>query len=862
MNRFWLFIIGLLVALTGRASVWFSVNLDKKTCAAMTAAYLTESVTEGMNEESVKKILDHYSSAEVATAGIFSSKWLDRQAMENAGLFSTEENFYYKRIYTMVSTKIMPKIIDVAALMIKYPENAIYWGPYLYKVCQQTKQLCMIFETVVSNGRLSFQDVVFLAVSDDLKPLFDLASLGDVDWEKVWDRLADFGSSITKEDLEEDLNDLMTAGGAIASAGGAVLDSVWANSSKVGTILHSKPKEIIDQYYKFKDMYETFSNPDNIKNLLMQQIISTDSTGVVNLFQVDNYNITSYVSDYIHELQGQYYTQRWYIYRRDSGSEHVCSYSPSTSTYDMAYGSEWYRVNTDNPGYVYTQEDYENSLSNSERYAGWSRERCNQLNVSGGEYRYDFYNSITWTRVLGSGGGNRGIAYAHYIDVYKTWNVEEEVYEELFDSQYDVEEAIQARFNAKLQELNCNEEGKHYYLGKDAKHYYSAADEKKMQGCATVSFQMECDEEAQLGEGGFSWKESADQYNALDEDSKRYAMESTLSGSADYSQVDAEIQKWNEYVLSLQSQIDVLDAENDDLLDQIASASIEEAAGLRVQYNANRSQIDDLSPQLSAAKDSLTAYQNMKQEITDDYADERDGTYRIPAVMHELESAYSISWSDEGSWQGWSFVRHGHMPNVQGELTFKADLSVESPEKWLINFWGIRLFRIRRAVLAVHWTLKADYNSSSIVETMELDNSLSDEEKASQVNQRLRELMKEHPGCSIEPSYAYSKQVEIPQDEDAVHLLWVNDRLKIARDVDYRLSKIYAQLTLVEKFMRSRESVLDCLKHTLGVRVLNAYGRTRVGNKSFRRWRRSAAAAAAGTSIADVLADDTGDDDI
>ena len=167
----------------------------------MTAAYATEAATEAMNDESVQKILDHYTSAEVATAGIFASKWLDRKALQNAGLFdNAEENFYYRRIYTMVSARIMPKIIDVATLMIKYPEKAMYWGPYLFRVCEQTKQLCMIFETVVANGKLTFQDVAFLAINDNLKDLFDLTKLGEVDWKNLWDKLSDFGSGGWSDD--------------------------------------------------------------------------------------------------------------------------------------------------------------------------------------------------------------------------------------------------------------------------------------------------------------------------------------------------------------------------------------------------------------------------------------------------------------------------------------------------------------------------------------------------------------------------------------------------------------------------------------------------------------------------------------
>ena len=852
MCRLLSFIAVLMLSIPTFAVGWASVNFDKKTTAAMVAAYATQTATEAMNDESVQKILDHYTSAEVATAGIFSSKWLDRKALENAGLFSNaEENFYYKRIYTMVSVKIMPKIIDVAALMIKHPEKAIYWGPYLFKVCEQTKQLCMIFETVVGNGKVTFQDIAFLAINDNLKGLFDLAKLGEVDWEAVWDHLTEFGSGITKEDLQDDLDGLMTAGGAIASAGGAVLDSVWTNSSKVGGILHMKPGEILNLYHEFKDMYETFSDPTNIKDLVMAQILSTDSTGVANLFTLDGYNITSYVSDYIKEMQGQYYTQRWYIYWQDSGSECVCSYAPPSDSESIINGPQWYRVSTSDQYYAYSASDYENSLRNSESYAGWSRSKCESLNASsGGAYRYNFYNYITSSRIYGSKSGKtKAFAYAHYIDVYKYWNNYEEVYEEVFDSQYDAVEAITARFNAKLQELNCNEEGKVYRIGKGSKNYYTAADEHKLKGCATVSFTMECEDNAKLGEGNFSWKENGDQRHALDEKSKQFAMESTLSGGADYTDVDNEISHWADLVTSYTQQIQDLKNKNDELLAQISRASVEEADALRAQYNANISQINSIQGNLDYAKTQLKNYQDLKQEMVDDYADERDGTYRIPAVMHELESAYNISWSDAGSWVGWSFIRHGNMPNINGELEFKADLSKERGES---HFLGIRY---HRAILAVHWTLTANYSSSEIVDYMEFDNNLSDAEKADKVNQRLHELMSEHPGCSIEANYAYSQPQDVGEDEKAIHLLWVCDRLAVARDVDYRLSKIYAQLVLVEKFMRTRETLLDYLKQTLGIYVLNGTGRTRLGGKSFRRWRRSATAAATGESIEDVLAD-------
>ena len=72
------------VATTLRAQ-YYSVNIDWKTAAAMQAAYATGAAAEGFYYEQVKDILDHYTAAEAAAAGIFSSKFLERRALTGAG---------------------------------------------------------------------------------------------------------------------------------------------------------------------------------------------------------------------------------------------------------------------------------------------------------------------------------------------------------------------------------------------------------------------------------------------------------------------------------------------------------------------------------------------------------------------------------------------------------------------------------------------------------------------------------------------------------------------------------------------------------------------------------------------------------
>ena len=85
-------------------------------------------------------ILKHYTAAEVAAAGIFSSKFLEHKALSELGIWSSStENYYYRRIYNMVARKIIPKTWVVAKMMLRSPQTALYWGSYLMKVCDDTK---------------------------------------------------------------------------------------------------------------------------------------------------------------------------------------------------------------------------------------------------------------------------------------------------------------------------------------------------------------------------------------------------------------------------------------------------------------------------------------------------------------------------------------------------------------------------------------------------------------------------------------------------------------------------------------------------------------------------------------------------
>ena len=80
----------------------------------------------------------------------------------------------------MVSAKIMPKIWTVGGMMLRNPQNALYWGSYLMKTCDDTKSLCMQFESVVTNSTLSFSDIAFLELNSNVA---DLLNLSELPWD-------------------------------------------------------------------------------------------------------------------------------------------------------------------------------------------------------------------------------------------------------------------------------------------------------------------------------------------------------------------------------------------------------------------------------------------------------------------------------------------------------------------------------------------------------------------------------------------------------------------------------------------------------------------------------------------------------
>ena len=782
---------------------YYSVNIDYRTVAEMSAAFNTEAATEMYYAEQIAKIRESYQAAEVAAAGIFASKFLDRKALTDLGLWtSSTENYYYRRIYNMVSAKIMPKIWTVAGMMLKNPQNALYWGTYLYKVCDETKNLCYQFESIVTNSSLSFRDIAFLEINQEIASILKLSELGNTDWKAILDNFSNISGNFSKENLKADIDNLYQMGVNLASAGaGNLAQSILEGSNFNGSI-GDKVGSIITIADNVSTLYNSLDQ--SVGNTLLGLVGGEE--GLANLFNLSNYNTTAWLTDYAREGMGQYYTQRWYIYRVDAGSVNLCDYYPPTDDNSILYGDHWYRIDTTDPNFYPTSAQREAALQNSEAHAGWSRSRVQQLNNSndGNTYTINYWsNAYILSK---SKSGQYAKAYAYEIHVTKSWYRKEEMYEDVFDSYTMDLNTFKAGLNARLTELNDNEEGYTYYLGSDSKRYYQTTNAQKLEGCETATISVTCHDGAKLGEGSTQYKCSSCG-GSVNQHTKQCVMATSVSEApVGTSEIDSQINDTQNHITQIQNQITALENENAELLKKISTSSVEDAARYRQQYNSNKDKISQLKSELATWQSQLKDLQQAKQEAIDGENAQTDDYYRIPAIMQDCKSAYNLTWNDGGSWSGNTFIRTASMPNINGVITFKATVSIARKPKY---FPGIK---IHRAIVQISWTLTTEYSDTQVVAVLNLDPDKSDQEKADEVNAKLAEVARSYPECDTSVEYAKSDPIETDDTDDTYHLLWSSDRLEIARDIDTRLTKIYADLVSLEKMMHYKHSIIDMLK--------------------------------------------------
>ena len=806
---------------------YYSVNYDKETVAAMATAFGAEAVAESYYNEQVGAILKHYNAAEVATAGIFAGKFLERKALTDLGLWnSSTENYYYRRIYNMVSHKIMPKIWTVAKMMLHSPQTALYWGSYLVKVCDDTKNLCMQFESVVTNSTLTFADIQFLEINREIAAILKLSDIGGVDWKAMLDDLAKVPGNFTMDNLTADIDNLYNMGVGLATSGMTNIGDALLQKSAFKEVFDGRVSKVINIYENYNDLFEQLDK--GVGNTLISMIGGKDN--VAGLFNLADYNLTSWMTDYMNEAKGQYYTQRWYIYRRDRGSETLCDYNPPTDDNSILKGDHWYRIDTKDPDFYPNSSQREAILQNSENHAGWSRAKVQQMNNQHDGYTYSISYYLSTYIISSKKKGQKQKAYAYHITVTKSWNREETVYEDVFDSYSMDLNTFKAQLQARLSEYNDNEEGYTYYIGSDTRNYYQTTDAAKLKGCESVTISVTCSDGVTLGQGTTQYK-CRECGKSLNAHSKECAMKTSVTeGNLDLSELDKMQQEADSKVTMLQAQIGQLETENKELLRKIANASVEDAATYRQQYNANKTQIDKLNGELATWQQKQQEIAQAKEEAGRDNDVATDDYYRIPAIMNDCKTAYNLTWKDGGTWNGYVFTRKATMPNINGIITFKAMLTLARKPKY---FLGIK---IHRAILQIAWELTSEYTNTNVVDVLTLDPNKTEQEKADEVNRRISEIAREYPSCKITTEYAKSDPTAENTDSDIKHLLWSSDRLEIAREVDSRITKIYADLVSLEKMMHYKRSIIDVLKDVMPDIDDNQGRRQTILEECYERW--------------------------
>lgn len=803
MKRYlFILIVALSASVQSIYAQYYSVNYDEKTVAAMASAFGMEATAEAYYNEQVSNILKHYNAAEVATAGIFASKFLEQKALSDLGIWNNStENYYYRRIYNMVSQKIIPKIWIIAKMMLKSPHNAIYWGSYLVKICDETKALCMQFESVVTNSTLSFSDITFLEFKEEFATLLSPAKLGDVNWELLLNDITKVSGNFTKENLKADLDNLYQMGAGLATAGISNIGDRLFQTNSFNELFKGNISKISDIYNNYADLFALAEQGTG--TALLQLLGGTDN--VAQMFQLSNYNLTAWMDDYLNGVNGSFYTQRWYIARREKGSETLCNYYPPTDDESILNGGQWTRFETSDPSFYPNSSQTEQILRNSESYAGWSRERVKQLNAQDERYTY----TMTYYRsgyIISKKNKQTKKAYAYEIHVTKSWDWEEVVYEDIYDSYYLDLNTFKGQLNARLSEFNDNEDGYTYYLASDGRNYYQATDAAKIKGCESVTISVTCSDGALLAQGSTQYK-CRSCGSSLNAHSKECAMTTSVTESnLDTSELDQMKSDVQNNISLINSQITLLKNENNNLMKLISSASVEDAAIYRQQYNQNLTQIENLENELKTWESQLKEIQSAQEEAGNDNEVITDDYYRIPAIMQDCKTAFNLTWDGAGYWSGYTYIRKATMPNINGIITFKATLTLARKPKY---FLGIK---IHRAILQISWELTTEYTDTHVADVIILDTSASEAEKTKIVNDRISEIAREHPSCKITTEYSYTEPLQENVNNDVVHLLWSSERLEIAREVDTRITRIYADLVSLEKMMYYKRDIIDVLK--------------------------------------------------
>lgn len=877
-----------LVLLTGfcsvRASVYNSTNVDYATISAMTASYATAASMENMYAQDMEKISKSYTAVEAAMATIYLTKHMDRKALTNVDLWSDDENYYYRRIYSLVFNQILPKVIIVTGKCLKEPGSALYWGSYIMKVCSETKRLCQQFETVVTNGRLSFKDIPFLDFKEDFKKYADLTKLGHVDWkEQLKNFKQNWEGMFTEESLQSDYDMLYEMGIQLAEAG--VVELTGKISPDLKKIVFGNRND------NFVGMFQQKVGilQDMVANRAFD-LVDASMTGFLNdalgrevfergdataLFTHGEYNIDGWISNYVNNSPNRYYTQKATITGEKKGSEEVvCDYTPD-------YTKLWFwNGNRTNPWAIEDWTVWESNFGRkglggfpdkfddgrkledvarkaSEDNSGWSQAKVTTFNNSQSEYKYKIVYSLLDYR-YGPGSydnlnptlpnehhGDYDRAVGYKIKVTRVLELNDVLYEELFDSYKMDWTMFENKLNTILEEYKrqAQQEGSPYYgmkfkLTYGPQLYYSRDDAERLKGAKSVEIIAECHDDIEVAKGDVQWKcDVCDGYG--DHHMKECAMETSLTSQGYKDDISPYIDELEQQRSDLVARQNDIEKKRRETMLKLSSSSLTTTERQQLQaYYAELTQVSqNITADIDKIDKDISTLRKKKAEAEEDYMSDEDSYDRLPAIEKRLETIYGVRWKTAGSWKqdGQEFIysRKGRPEGFDYDLTFEARVSIYDRAHYFL--W----FKIHRAKVRISWVLRGHGEDRTTIETMDLDPTASPESQAEKVNNRVDELKQDYPSCSIITEYTYEQQEVQDDTEDTMHLLWASERMEIARHIEARLTAIYADLCSLEKFLHYKHNIVDWL-HDMVPYINNQFGRRHtIAEECRRRWMHS-----------------------
>lgn len=802
MRRLVIFLVCILLSFKTAEAAYVHVDYDYEGALMVEAAYIALAKAEGLNTDDIQKILDHYTSAEVATAGIWTSKFLNRKALKDIGLFSSTENEYYKVIRFMVTKRITPRLIRIGKELLRYPDQFLYWGPYLFKTCEDVMNLCAQFEAIVTNGKLSFSDIDFLQLNSDLDEYFNLSKLGNVDWQQTWDKITNFPTP-KWEDFREDFKTLFEHVSPInlAIAGE---EGIIGHASHIFDKFAEAPESLPDLFNQVQDAFQEVTSGAAVKSILEGVIGDLkDSLAVDRLFNLGQYNVGAYINDYVSQFNDQYYTQLWRI------------------------------CHDDNVGGHNTQEYYKRKYVRSLVVFYWGNFWSDSDEL---EYDSQFDGpEDTWIQQVKDDGyikavSSTGVVDKKWINIFVEPVTEKQTYvadaittsddvkavdyEALFDSRTNSEVIFEKEFNQRIETLmkdqDVPEDQKiQYYIEKGDKNYYEIESTASVRNTNTASFTLTCHDEVELSKGGFNFKVN-ERYNS----SKLILYAYPKGANPDKPKEPEDVTPLVQKIKELESKVNKNKAAITDYKKQIAK--LEAAADTTKNYSyrqkilnkipplrAKVSELEAINAPLQAELDEVTY---VYEEYLIDYADDLDGPYRIPTLENDLAADFRLHWDDSGSWSGHTYTRHAHIVGMAVGVKFVATVNLERDEKY---FLGIRY---HRAIIGVKYKLVSETETSDVVDIVKFTDDMSNEEKADLINLRRSEIQLEYPSCNVSVVKSGKEGIEQDDKDEPPHLLWMSDRVALARFVEYRLRQIDGQLSFIERSLYMRKNVLTDFK--------------------------------------------------